>query len=51
MRKLPNIDLVLTVVIVCIAVTLTAVVAFATPREPYEMHRIHQALTTKELSQ
>jgi len=51
MRKFLNIDFVLAFVIVCIAMTLTVVVAFAMPREPCEMHPIHRALTTKELSQ
>lgn len=51
MHKFRDVDLLLAFVIVCIAMTLTAVVAFATPSTPYEMHLIDQALATKELNQ
>lgn len=51
MNNYTKVDLILAFAIVCIAVTLTLVVAFATPPEPYEMHSTHQIPFTKEPSQ
>ncbi len=48
MRKLLKADLALAFVIVCIAMTLAVVVAFATPGEPHQMHQVHPSLPTKE---
>ncbi len=49
MRKLLKVDLVLAFVIVCIAMTLTVVVAFATPAETHQVHQNHPfPPTTKE---
>lgn len=48
MRKHSKVDLALIFVIVCIAMTLTIVVAFATPSEPYEMQSAQQFPSTKE---
>jgi hypothetical protein len=51
MHKLPKIDLVLAFVIVCIAITLTAIVAFAAPGVSHQMHRSHRSLSTEETRQ
>ncbi|HQS18725.1 hypothetical protein [Reyranella sp.] len=48
MRKLLKVDLVLAFVIVCIAMTLTVVVAFATPGETHQVHQVHPSPPTKE---
>lgn len=47
-RKLLKVDLALAFVIVCIAMTLTVVVAFATPGETYQVHQTHPFPPTKE---
>ena len=47
-RKLLKVDLALAFVIVCIAMTLTVVVAFATPGETYQVHQTHPVPPTKE---
>jgi hypothetical protein len=51
MNNYSKVDLILAFAIACIAVTLTLVVAFATPTEPYEMHSTHQIPFTREPSQ
>lgn len=48
MHKLLKADLVLAVVIVCIAMTLTVVVAFAIPGETHHVHQIQPFPSTKE---
>ena len=48
MHKLLKVDLVLAFVIVCIAMTLTVVVAFATPGETHQVHQNHPFPSTKE---
>ncbi|WP_428679454.1 hypothetical protein [Reyranella sp.] len=48
MRKLLKVDLALAFVLVCIAMTLTVVVAFATPGETHQVHRLHPFPPTKE---
>jgi len=48
MRKLLKVDLVLAFVIVCIAMTLTVVVAFATPGETHQVHQTRPLPATKE---
>jgi len=50
MRKFAKADLVLAFVIVCIAMTLTVVVAFATPGGAHKVHHIQSFPATKELS-
>lgn len=45
MRKLLKIDLALAFVIVCIAMTLTVVVAFATSGENHQVHQVHPVPT------
>lgn len=47
MRRNPKVDLVLALVIVCLAATLTAVVAFAAPNESNAL--VGQALTSGTL--
>jgi len=51
MRKLSKVDLVLAFVIVCIAMTLTVVVAFAAPEGTHKVHHIHPFPPTKEQRQ
>lgn len=48
MRKFLTADLVLAFVIVCIAMTLTVVVAFAAPAETHQVHRLHPFPPIKE---
>ena len=48
MRKLLKVDLFLAFVIVCIAMTLTVVVAFATPGEIHQVHQVHPFPPTQE---
>jgi|GEM_PF-862086 len=48
MRKLLKIDPALTFVIVCIAMTLTVVVAFASPSGTHQVHQVHPFPLTKE---
>ena len=48
MRKLLKVDLALAFVIVCIAMTLTVVVAFATPAGTHQVHQVHPFPLTKE---
>lgn len=48
MRKFLTADLVLAFVIVCIAMTLTVVVAFATSGETHQVHQVHPFPATKE---
>ena len=48
MRKLLKIDLALAFVIVCIAMTLTVVVAFATSGDTHQVHQVHPLPATKE---
>ena len=50
MRKFLTADLVLAFVIVCIAMTLTVVVAFAASGETLKVHHIQPFPATKELS-
>ncbi|KAF0105338.1 MAG: hypothetical protein FD144_682 [Rhodospirillaceae bacterium] len=51
MRKFPTADLVLAFVIICIAMTLTIVVAFAAPGAIHKVHHIQSFTATKELTQ
>ncbi len=51
MRKFLTADLVLAFVIVCIAMTLTVVVAFAAPEATQKVHHIQSFTATKELIQ
>ena len=48
MRKLLKVDLALAFVLVCIAMTLTVVVAFATSAENNQVHQVHPFPPTKE---
>lgn len=48
MRKLLKVDLALAFVIVCIAMTLTVVVAFAAPGDTHQVHQVHPFPSTKE---
>jgi hypothetical protein len=48
MRKLLKADLALAFVIVCIAMTLTVIVAFATSVETHPVHQVHPLPLTKE---
>ncbi|WP_296328999.1 hypothetical protein [Reyranella sp.] len=51
MHKLLKADLVLAVVIVCIAMTLTVVVVFTASGETHQVHQIQPFPSTKETSQ